>query len=107
MASRAQRVVISGMESSWRPVVIRVPLGSVLSPVVFNILTSDLNEGIECNLSNFADDTKQGGAADKPEDCAGIQQDLDRLEIWVEWNLMGFNKGKCRVLYLGRTNHMH
>lgn len=95
------------MESSWRPVAIRVPLGSVLSPVVFNILTSDLNEGIECNLSNFADDTKQGGAADKPEDCAGIQQDLDRLEVWVEWNLMGFNKGKCRVLYLGRTNHMH
>jgi len=70
---------------------------------VFNIF-SDLAKWIEFTLSKFALHTKLGGVADKG---AGIQQDLDRLEIWVEWNRMGFNKGKCRVLYLGRTNHMH
>ena len=40
---------------------------------------------------------------DTLESCAAIQSDLDRLEEWTNRNLMKFNKGKSKILHLGRN----
>ena len=74
---------------------------------MFNMFINDLDDGTTCNPSQSVDDTNLGGVADTPEGCATIQRDLNRPEKRTDRNVMQFNKGKCKVLHLGRKKPMH
>ncbi|KAJ7413737.1 hypothetical protein WISP_88692 [Willisornis vidua] len=65
-----------------------------------------LNEGTEASSSSSLT-TQSWEEWPIPECCAALHKDLDRLERWAEKNCLKFNKGKCRVLNLGRNHLMH
>lgn len=59
-----------------------------MSPILSSIFISDLDDGRECTLRKFADDTKLGVVANSPEGHAAIRRDLNRLEKSTDRNLI-------------------
>ncbi|RMC15793.1 hypothetical protein DUI87_07997 [Hirundo rustica rustica] len=73
---------------------------SVFVPVLFNSFVDDLDIGIECTLSKFADKTKLYESVDLLKDRKVGPRDPDRFNHWDEDSSMRFNKAKSWILHL-------
>lgn len=60
-----QRITNNGSVSKRKSVTCGILQGSVLGPILINIIINDTGSGIECTLSMSADGTKLSGVVDK------------------------------------------
>ena len=102
LKNRTQRVVVNGLLSDPCPVISGVPQGSVLGPLLFLILLSDIDEKIVSSfLSSFADDTRVSRGVADVADASALQRDLEVVYQWAEDNNMFFNNLKFECLRYG------
>ncbi len=72
LRGREMRTVVKDKKSSWREVISGVPQGLVLAPVMFAIYMNDMMEGMNSNMSLFADDAKLMRKVERIEDCDAL-----------------------------------
>jgi hypothetical protein len=107
LTNRHQTVIVNGVKSATAPVLSGVPQGSVIGPLLFLILISDIDKDIVHSfLSSFADDTRIGMAISSPQDAQLLQQDLEAVYRWAEENNMLFNDKKFDALRYGTNQEL-
>ena len=89
LTNRTHYVGIPGGISKDSPVFSGVPQGTVLEPLLFLIMISDINKGITSSkLVSFADDKRVYSNIAEADDCDNLQYDLNSIYNWAVHNNM-------------------
>ena len=99
LTNRTHCVRIPGGISKDSPVLSGVPQGTVLGPLLFLIMISDINKGTTSSkLVSFADDTQVYSNIAEADDCDNLQYDLNSIYNWAVHNNMFFNSEKFHYI---------
>ena len=105
LSDRVQQVVVNGVKSDPTPVISGVPQGSVIGPLLFLVLISDIDEDIvDAVVKSFADDTRALHHILTAEDVTTLQKELQKLYKWSDANNMLLNDGKFEAMRYGLNN---
>ena len=95
LSYRYHFVRLPGCSSTASPVISGVLQGTVLGPLLFQILMSDIDIGVlNAKVISFADDTQLYSKISYVEDCDSLQSDLNCVYAWAKTNNMVLNSKK-------------
>ena len=103
LTNRWQRTKINLSFSNWSELLLGVPQGSVLGPLLFNIYINDLFLLLEqTDISNYADDTTLHACDSNVKELLRRLEHDSKLAIeWFENNYMKLNPEKCHFMISG------
>ena len=101
-SDRWQRVKINSSYSSWFALLVGMPQGSILGPLIFNLYINDLFFIIQTDVCNFADDTTPYTIDMSLENLmAKLESAAQSALDWFHSNGMKLNSSKCHLLVCG------
>lgn len=106
LSNRKQRTKVGTDFSPWYPVTSGIPQGSVLGPFLFVVFINDLPDVIEnSEIYLFADDVKLFRVTTRKEECALLQEDVDRVAQWSSTSKLKIHPDKCKHMHISSRSH--
>ena len=104
LSERFQRVNININFSEWCKILLGVPQGSILSPLLFNIFINDIFYIIQdAFICNFADDNSLYSTEHNVKEVRTmLKKNFELLQGWFYENHMVLNPGKCPYLIINK-----
>lgn len=110
LSGRSQKVITATGHSDWENILNGVPQGSVLGPLLFTVLVSDLGDAIKRGRYHmYADDTQMYYSCkcdDANKTIKYINSDLDRIANFSKKNCLRLNAEKSKYIIIGSRHNL-